>query len=132
MGTSCSCDACLGTGPPSVRAGVQASRMNASGDSIQVRWDAASCPAAGYNLLYGNLADVAAATLNGAACTLGTSGSAVWSSVPPGNLFFLLVGTDGAATESSWGVTSSGQERHGASPSGRCGIGAKDATSTCP
>ena len=129
-GTACSCDACAATGPPPVPAGMRGSRLTP--DSIQVTWDAATCPAADYNLLYGNLADVASMTPSGAACALGTGGSAVWSSVPAGNLFFLMVGTDGAGTESSWGMNSAAQERHGALPSGRCGITAKDATAACP
>jgi len=52
--------------------------------------------------------------------------------VPAGNLFFLVVGTDGAGTESSWGVTSVFGERSGLVPSGECGIAAKDISGSCP
>ena len=131
-GTTCSCDACAATGPPPVPSGMRGSRLTGSGDSLSVIWDAASCPAPDYQVLYGDLGEVSTYALRGAACSMGTSGSAVWSLVPAGDLFFLVVGTDGSSTESSWGVDSGGQERHGTVPSGLCGITAKDAATACP
>ena len=43
--------------------------------TINVNWDTGSCPAADYNLLYGDLADVATTALSGSECSLGGSGS---------------------------------------------------------
>ncbi len=122
--------------PPSVPSGegttgpLRATRLTPEGASIQVEWDALSCPAAGYNLLYGDLASVSTLTLSGDACAIGTSGSYAWEAVPPGNLFFLVVGTDGAGIESSWGESSLG-ERNGLTASGRCGVTMKDVSNIC-
>jgi len=138
-GTSCSCNACSApAGPPPVPDGsnattpLRAVRLTAAGDSIQVSWDATSCPATNYNLIYGSLGSVASYALSGFACSLGTSGSTTWTGVPPGNLYFLILGTDGAGTEGSWGLNSTNQERNGTAPSGVCGVSLKNASGTCP
>lgn len=137
--TSCSCTACaLPPPPPPVPDGraattpLRATRSGPVGDVLRVTWDAASCPATGYNLIHGDPANIASYTLTGAACSIGTTGSFDWSGVPAGNLWFLIVGTDGAATESSWGRNAAGQERNGTAPSGACGVSAKDVSATCP
>jgi hypothetical protein len=137
---SFSLEPCLtgGVAPPAVPDGQAATeplrgeRMTSAGDVIDVTWDAASCPATDYNLIYGDLAGVATYTLDGAECTIGTAGDFTWSDVPAGDLFFLIVGTDGADTESSWGTDSGLNERNGAAPSETCSIGAKDTSATCP
>ncbi|NIM60499.1 MAG: hypothetical protein GTO30_02280, partial [Acidobacteria bacterium] len=49
---------------------------------------------------------------------------------PPGNLFWIVVGTDGGAVESSWGATSFG-ERNGIDPSGQCGVTFKEISNVC-
>jgi len=138
-GTSCACNACSGpTGPPPVPDGsngttpLRAARLTATGDAIRVTWDATACPAAGYNLIYGNLSDVASYVVSGSACSIGASGDATWSGVPAGNLYVLVVGTDAAGTESSWGFDSAQQERNGAAASGVCGATVKDTSRTCP
>jgi len=138
-GTSCSCNACPApAGPPPVPDGsnattpLRAVRLTAAGDSIQVDWDATSCPATAYNLIYGSLSNLASYALSGFACSIGTSGSATWTGVPPGNLYFLILGTDGAGTEGSWGLDSANQERKGTASSGVCGVTIKNASATCP
>jgi hypothetical protein len=138
-GTSCGCDPCIVvSGPrpvPDGRLGtspVRASRLTIDGDSMRVTWDVASCPASGVNLVHGDLGAVASYTLFGAVCDLGASGDFVWLAVPDGDLYFLLVGTDGAATESSWGIDGTGQERNASVPSGFCGVTIKDPSGTCP
>ena len=138
-GTSCACNHCSAPpGPPPAPDGRQttaplrAASLTASGDTMQVSWDAASCPAADYNLIYGNLNNVASYTLSGAVCSLGTSGSHLWNLVPAGNLYFLIVGTDGAGTESSWGLGAANLERNGSVPSGACGVTLKNVSRTCP
>ena len=116
-------------GPPSVKeTSLLASR---SGADIDVSWDAASCPATDYNLLYGDLANVGSYTLQGSECSIGTSGSFNWGGVPAGDLYFLVVGADGAGTESSWGRDSGLGERNGAADSGECGVSVKDPTHVC-
>ena len=107
-------------------------RLALNGDQIGVSWDAGSCTAAGYNLLYGDLANVATNTLSGSQCAMGTSGSFTWNGVPVGDLFFLIVGTDGSGTESSWGASNPFGERNGVSSSGECSVTAKDISGSCP
>ena len=52
--------------------------------------------------------------------------------VPAGDLFFLVVGTDGAGTESSWGVDSLPSERNGMIHSGECSTISKEISTSCP
>ena len=100
---------------------------------LQLYWDAATCTAFDYNVIYGNLADVSSYGLLGAQCGLGTTGLQNWDPVPAGDLFFLIVGEDDTGVyESSWGVDSSGAERKAVTPSGQCGITNKVLTGTCP
>ena len=99
--------------------------------TIELEWDAASCPAADYNLLYGDLAAVGSYSLDGSECAIGTSGSFTWTGVPAGSLYFLVVGVDGLDTESSWGRDNSMIERNGAAASSECGATEKDPTYVC-
>jgi hypothetical protein len=107
-------------------------RLTAGGDSIELSWDAATCPAADYNLLYGALASVSNYTLSGSVCSLGTSGQYIWDPVPAGDLFFLIVGSDDIAVESSWGFDSLDGERNGMLASGECLVLNKDISNNCP
>ena len=70
--------------------------------------------------------------MTGSQCGIGTLGTFTWIGVPAGDLYFLIVGTDGAAAESSWGLASSGAERNGAGNSAQCGVVLKDLAGTCP
>jgi hypothetical protein len=139
VATSCSCNPCLAPPPPPPvpdgRNGTTpmgAAALSPTGDSIQVDWDVATCGATDYNLLYGDLAGVGSYALGGAVCAIGTGGSFTWSGVPAANVWFLIVATDGAGTEGSWGLDAAGQERHGAAPSGMCGVTIKNTSGTCP
>ncbi len=113
-------------------AAMKASRGNAAGTTIAVTWDAATCPSADNHILYGNLASVASVTVVGAVCDLGTSGSASWTSVPAGNLWFVVVGDDNATIEASWGTDGVGGQRGGTATSGQCGLTTRDNSGTCP
>jgi hypothetical protein len=75
---------------------------------------------------------VATAAVGGSVCNLGTSGSASWSGVPAGDLWFVVVSDDGASTEGSWGTDGTGAQRGGAAPSGQCGMGTRDNSGVCP
>jgi hypothetical protein len=99
---------------------------------MEVTWDVSSCTASGYNLLYGDLTGLATYTLDGSVCSIGTSGTYSWSGVPAGNLYFLVVGTDGGGTESSWGLDGASTERNGMTPSGECSVAVKDISTYCP
>jgi hypothetical protein len=112
---------------------LTASRVSASGDQIDVRWDASTCPTFDYNLIHGDLESVSAYELAGAECGIGTSGSFLWSGVPSISLYFLVIGTDDTGVyESSWGLAASGGERFSTKASFRCGSTTKVVSSTCP
>lgn len=138
-GTSCACEPCVtAPGPPPAPDGangtlpLRADNLDAAAGSIQVNWDASSCPAPDYNLLYGDLSNVSSYALGGASCSMGTTGSHTWTGVPAGDLYFLLVGADGVGSESSWGRDGAGQERNGPAASGLCGATVKNLAATCP
>ena len=120
-----------GPGPPPA-VGLRASRANVAGSSIDLEWDASSCPAPGYHLLFGPLAAVAGPEPSGAVCDIGTLGTYAWQGVPPGKLWFLVVSDDGAATEGSWGTRSDGTARGDGEPSLACGLTLRDDSGDCP
>jgi len=101
-------------------------RLAADGSSIALHWDVATCAAPGYKVLYGSLANVAFMTVDGAACAIGTSGFATWSGVSVGDLWFVVVATDGSGTEGAWGAG------FGASASGLCGDTSRNNAGSCP
>ena len=70
--------------------------------------------------------------LLGSECSIGLSGSFTWNGVPSGDLYYLVVGTDGAGTESSWGQDGLQGERNAATASGECSTTFKDPTNVCP
>ena len=111
---------------------MRASRVDPSGSTIALTWDVATCTSADHHVLYGDLASVGSLTVLGAACDLGTTGSATWGSVPAGSLWFDVVGDDNATVEGSWGTDGHGVERRGATPSGQCGLVARNNSGTCP
>ncbi|MDH3783827.1 MAG: serine protease [Acidobacteriota bacterium] len=123
--------------PPSVPDGdngtqpIRAERLDTNGDALQVNWDASTCGSSSYNLLFGSLSDVSSMGIGGSACALGGSGSYGWNAVPAGDLFFLVVGSDGNGTEGSWGVDGGGGERGGFAASGQCGATTKSSTDSC-
>jgi len=121
--------------PPPVPDGVfgsplMARRTGPQGTSVELTWDAALCPAAGYHLIYGSLDTVATYAVGGSLCDLSPSGSDTWSNVPAGDLWYLVLGNDGAQKEGSWGETSAGS-RNPAAPSGQCAIVTRDDSGVC-
>lgn len=116
-------------GPASVPRGSLSVTRNGTG--IDVTWDATTCTAVNYNLLYGNLASVSTYALQGSVCGLGSSGGFSWNSPAAGNIYFLVVPTDGAGTEGSWGLTNTFAERNGLGASNECGVLVKNPTNIC-
>jgi hypothetical protein len=112
--------------------GMTASRTDGTGTAINLKWDVATCSSTDHHLIYGDLATVASSTPSGGACNLGTSGTNIWAGVPPGNVWFTVVGDDDATTEGSWGTVSGGAQRGGTTVSGQCGMLARDNSGTCP
>jgi hypothetical protein len=99
--------------------------------TLAVSWDVATCSSPDHELLYGDLAAVSSYAIAGAVCGLGTSGSATWSGVPAGDLWFLVTGVDGAGTEATWGDATAGP-RNGTASSGQCGSSARTNGTGCP
>jgi hypothetical protein len=119
-------------GPPSVPSdSLLIGRSDPDREMLDVGWDASSCPATNYNLLYGDLANVANYVFSDAECAIGTTGSYAWASPAGNTLFFLMVGTDGAGKESSLGWTDAWVERNGTAPSGLCGVTVKEPLNVC-
>ena len=107
---------------------LRASRSSAT--SIALTWDAASCAAPGFHVVYGNLAGLPSYQVAGGACGLGTGGSFAWNGVPSGNLWFVIV-ADSGAFEGSWGDASAGP-RNGTTDSGVCGVVSRVNSDPCP
>ena len=110
---------------------MTSTRVAVDGSSIDVGWDASSCTATGYKLLYGPLSSVSSYAIGGSVCALGTSGTATWSAVPAGDLWYAVVATDDAGTEGSWGDASAGP-MGGTTPSAQCGDSARNNAGACP
>ena len=136
--------------PPAVPDGSDgaastARKLDAAGTTIEVDWDAVTCPdAQDHQLVWGFGSQLPSAPggildLSGAECAIG-SPPYTWSMVPDPTVdstrlvWWLLLATDAGTTEGSWGVDSAGSERNGpdaGGSSGQCGITAKDVTNTC-
>jgi len=134
----CAMNVCLAPlpAPPPVPDGsfgaaMTADRAAADGSAIALHWDTASCPAPGYKVLYGALANVASYGVDGAACAIGTGGAAAWNGAPAGDLWFVVTATDTAGTEGSWGAGTGGP-MGGTTASGQCGDAARSNAATCP
>ena len=110
---------------------VRAEALDSNGNSIRIGWENGMCISNDTNLIYGSLTDVGSMSLSGSVCGLGATGSFDWGTVPAGDLFYLVVGSDGSGVEGSWGSDSNGGERGGFNASGQCGTTTKSATNSC-
>lgn len=123
--------------PPGVPDGTFGAPMRArrappaGSAAIEVQWDAGSCPASGYHLIFGALTGLSSYAVAGAECALGTSGSHIWNSVPAGNTWFLVVGDNGTDLEGTWGKDGSGAHRAGTTTSSQCGMIARVNATAC-
>lgn len=93
--------------------------------SVNLQWDATSCPSPGAHIVFGRLANVAAQQPEGGVCWLGSSGQYRWRELPAFDTWFLLVGDNNEGMESSWGSTSTGA-------SGVCWNDERSDASSCP
>jgi len=106
--------------------------LSPAGTQVRVGWDP-SCLSFDYNLIYGDLNNVASYSILGAECSIGISGTYDFLNVPGGSLYFLVVGIDDTGVyESSWGFDGAGNERNGEAPSFTCTATNKIVTPTCP
>jgi uncharacterized repeat protein (TIGR01451 family) len=133
--------ACLGvpcvtpsTTPPPIPDGsgagspMLADRATPDGSQISIAWDDQCAPLAA-KVLYGPLDQVSAFAASGAVCDV--ANPVLWTAVPAGDLWFVVVADDGGGVESSWGLATEG-ERNGLAPSNTCGAAAKEITGSCP
>jgi hypothetical protein len=87
-----------------------------SGSNLALTWDATQCPPAAVNIYWGNLGNFS--TFAGGFCGQPASGSATISLA--GDVWFLVAGTDGAATDGSWSRDGLGNEKSYAGASAAC------------
>jgi hypothetical protein len=114
-------------------ASMKASRVIDDGSTISVTWDVAACAAKGYHTIFGPLSGVSTYQTSGGRCGMGVSGSSTWSSVPAGDLWFVVAADDNASTEGTWGNrTVGGLAMNNATPSGVCGMVNRINLATCP
>ena len=133
----CNTTPCALPSPPPVPDGtfgtpLRATRQNPAGTAIGLIWDTSTCAAEDYHLLYGPLVSVSSHAIAGSVCALGTAGTFTWTGVPSGDLWYLVVSSDGAGLEGTWGTTSAGADIQGTTPSGQCGNTARSNAGSCP
>jgi len=109
--------------------GAQLTAARQANGDIALTWDAVSCPASHYDVFYGDLANVSTYEYTGAACDLGTTGSASFTP-PAGDLFFLVVARNGAI-EGAHGFDGTGKARP-AFGAGQCGASIQIRSDRCP
>ena len=85
---------------------------------LSISWDAA-CGAIEHNIVYGPLQDVGTHGYTGQDCAIGIGGTYDTFDPGPGSWFFLVVGTNGAGVEGSYGL-SEGTERPEQTPDPVC------------
>lgn len=110
----------ISAGPPPIPDGATTPgaplRASKSGGQVLVTWDVSQCPATAVNIYRGVLGNFT--TFTAGDCNLPPSGTATLAL--PDNVWFLAAATDGAATDGSWGRTSTGAERSYAGASVAC------------
>ena len=102
-------------------------KSNVEGSEVVVHHDGQCGFAA--NLFYGPLETVSQYVVSGGLCDV--SETLVWTDVPAGSFWFLMVGDNGTGLESAWGHASSA-ERNGLQSSGQCGNLFKNPSGSCP
>ncbi|MFB3850990.1 MAG: fibronectin type III domain-containing protein [Acidobacteriota bacterium] len=110
-------------------------KLAGDGSQIRVDFDASTCPAPNYSIYYGNLNQVSSYSFSGSVCGVDTDGNYDWTTVPSGNIFFIVVSNNGSGTEGSWGKDRIGgtyHERGGETPSNLCGNNIHNNGGTCP
>ena len=102
--------ATAGGGPPPIPDGGsvpgQPMRAARNGGNVDITWDVVQCPSTEVNIYRGAVGDFT--TFTAGDCGLSASGSATVAI--PDDSWFLVVGTDGAATDGSWSRDAVGTE----------------------
>ncbi|MEM7245436.1 MAG: hypothetical protein AAF533_08830 [Acidobacteriota bacterium] len=139
-------DRTVGPAPPAVPPTMRVAKLEPTGTTLSLSWDDVACAGAvDHVLVHGGgsqLPTTASGTfeVGGGLCALGATSPFVWegsvdaSSDPTGLAWWLLVATDGASVEGSWGLDGAGVERLGPVPSGAsglCGATERDLSNSC-
>ncbi len=137
--------------PPGVPDGapgtpLRVGKLNATGSRLSISWDTETCTGdTNYQIIYGGGSQLPTTfagvyNLSGRRCNVGTVSPFTWNFVPDPSgdpkayIWFLMLATDGATREGSWGQNSGAVERTGpgaGGSSGECGVTSKDLTNTC-
>jgi hypothetical protein len=100
----------LSAGPPPVPDGAsvpgQPLEVDLAGSDLHLTWDGTACPATAVNVYWGHIGSYAG--FAGGVCDLPPTGSALVSL--PGDVWMIVVATDGASTDGSHSRTGSGAE----------------------
>lgn len=136
--------------PPGVPDGDQTSsplsisKLDGAGTNLQFEFDDATCTDAADTFIIGGLSAELPSAIGGdfspsaSRCGCGTTSPCTWNASPTptaGDMYwFLMLASDGASSEGTWGTGSSGGERNGAGVGGasdQCGQTAKDLSNAC-
>jgi hypothetical protein len=100
-----------------------------NGSSVELSWDATSCPSVEVNVYRGDIGDFS--TFSSGDCGLLSTGSATLAI--PDDTWFLVVATDGASTDGSWSRDATGTELTYTGASSVCpAMTTHQPGSTCP
>jgi hypothetical protein len=125
---------------------LRVTKLDPLGGALALSWDVTSCSGAiDHHLIHGwswQLPTAPGETfgIGGSTCAPGAAPPFTWNGVPdPATqpqrlLWFLMLASDGATTEGSWGRTSAGDERAGPGAGGvseTCGMTFKSVANTC-
>jgi hypothetical protein len=117
VATTCTTQA---AGPPPIPDGAsvpgQPLTVATSGADVVLHWDATRCPPAGVNIYWGNLGNYS--QFVGGFCGLAPTGNATVAL--PGDVWFVVTGTDGVSTDGSWSRDQLGNEHNYAGASAAC------------
>ena len=103
--------------------------VSLSGTDLVLNWDTTHCPPPAVNVYWGTFASFTEFT--GGFCGLAPTGTTTVSL--PGNVWFLVVGTDGASTDGSWSRDGSGNELNYSGATAACpAITQHLTTGSCP
>lgn len=123
----------LAAGPPPIPDGAsvpgQPLKVTMSGGDLVLSWDTSECPPGGVNVYWGDIGNYADFT--GGFCGLAPSGSTTLAL--PDNVWFVVAGTDGVATDGSWSRDPLGNELNYAGASLACPAVTQHVTNnSCP
>lgn len=120
---------------------VTVNRADPTGNLLQMTFDPATCSSTDHQIVFGGGSGLpqtvggAFATL-GSTCAIGSGPNFEWDSPATsldrgGLLWWLVLATDGAGSEGSWGLDASGSERNGADASNECNVTKKNLENSC-